>query len=79
MTAGTIDAYDRTRTSKGLDYVEVGYMLVDRDEILKDLQAIASFPNVSFSSLLERYAESGKLSGLIVRDPYHSISDPTRL
>lgn len=79
VTAGTIDAYDRSRTSKGFDYVEVGYMLVNRDEILKDLQAIASFPNVSFSSLLERYAGSGKLSGLIVRDPYHSISDSTRL
>ena len=79
VTAGTIDAYDRSRASKGLDYVEVGYMLVDRDEILKDLQAIHSFPDVSFSSLLERYAGSGKLSGLIVRDPYHSISDSTRL
>jgi D-glycero-D-manno-heptose 1,7-bisphosphate phosphatase len=79
VTAGTIDAYDRSRTSKGLDYVEVGYMLVDRDEILRDLKAIASFPNISFSSLLERYAGSGKLSGLIIRDPYHSISDPARL
>ena len=79
VNAGVIEAYDRSRTGERLDYVEVGYMLADRDEILKDLQAIASFPNVSFSSLLERYAGSGKLSGLIVRDPYYSISDPSRL
>ena len=79
VNAGVIEAYDRSRTGKGLDYVEVGYMLVNRDQMLGDLRGIPEFPNVSFSSLLERYAGSGKLSGLIVRDAYHSISDLNRL
>ncbi len=79
VAAGAICAYDKSRKSEGLDYVEVGYMLVNRDEMLKDLREIPDFPNVSFSSLLEKYAGSGKLSGLIVKDAYHSISDLNRL
>ncbi len=79
VTAGAINAYDATRSSEGFEYAEVGYMLVNRDEVLEDLQRIRGFPNVSFSSLLEVYANSGRLSGLIVRDDYHSISDLNRL
>jgi histidinol-phosphate phosphatase family protein len=79
VTGGSIDAYDSSRTKKGLDYVEVGYMLVERDEILGGLQALDGFPDLSFSSLLQSYAASGKLSGLIVKDTYHSISDLNRL
>jgi histidinol-phosphate phosphatase family protein len=76
---GAVCAYDKSRTGDGLDFVEVGYMLVNRDEMLDDLKKIAGFPNISFSNLLERYAGSGRLSGLVVKDAYHSVSDPVRL
>lgn len=76
---GTVLAYDKARKGKGFDYVEVGYMLVDRDRMLGDLGRCPGYPDINFSALLERYAANAGLSGLIVRDPYHSISDLHRL
>ena len=71
---GTIELYDPTRTAPGLDYVEVGYMVVERDAALTALPA----PDVSFSRALERLTEQGRVNGVISRDPYHSISDVER-
>lgn len=76
---GTVLAYDKARKGEGFHYVEVGYMLVERDRMLGDLGQCPGYPDINFSALLERYAAAGKLSGLIVRDPYHSISDLARL
>lgn len=76
---GSVLAYDKSRSGEGFDFVEIGYMLVERDMMLADLAQCTGFPNVDFSILLERYAASNRLSGLIVRDPYHSISDLERL
>jgi len=71
---GGVDLYDPTRTAPGLDYVEIGYMLVERDAALSELPN----PDVSFSNVLARLARSGRLAGLVSRDPYHSISDVAR-
>lgn len=76
---GRIEAYDKTRNGEGFDYVEVGYMLIERDQILTDFLSYEGFPNFNFASLLQKFAANSQIAGLVVRDPYHSISDPERL
>lgn len=76
---GTVLAYDKARKGEGFDYVEVGYMLVERDRMLAGLRECPGYPDINFSALLERNAAAAMLAGLIVRDPYHSISDLSRL
>jgi D-glycero-D-manno-heptose 1,7-bisphosphate phosphatase len=66
--------YDPSRSAEGLQYVEIGYMLVERDAALAALPD----PDASFSRALERLASGGRFSGVVSRDPYHSISDPDR-
>lgn len=75
LTAGAdIDLYDPTRTAPGLDHVEIGYMLVERDAVLAELHE----PDVSFSRVLERFTQRRGVAGLLSRDPYHSVSDNVR-
>lgn len=78
-TEGRIEAYDKTRSGHRLDFVEVGYMLVERDRVLNAFPAIKNHPDFSFSEVLRHLAGINQLAGLVVRDPYHSISDPDRL
>lgn len=73
-TDGLIEKYDSSRSSPGLDYVEIGYMVVERDPVLKLIDP----PDVSFSVVLQRLAEQGSLAGLVSGDRYHSISEPKR-
>lgn len=77
--AGRIEAYDKTRSGEGFDYVEVGYMLIERDLVLEDFPSCKTFPNLNFSTLLQEFAGQSRMAGLIVLDPYHSISDPDRM
>ena len=76
---GRVEAYDKTRSGEGLNYVEVGYMLIERDLVLEDFSTYAEFPNFNFSALLQKFALQAKIAGLVVHDSYHSISDLARL
>ena len=76
---GRIQAYDKTRRGVGFDYVEIGYMVIDREEILKYFPSFTGFPDFSFSALLQKLAQEQEIAGLVVHDAYHSISDPERL
>jgi len=76
---GKIEGYDKTRSGAGFDYVEVGYMLIERDAVLADFSSCTGFPDFNFSALLERYAQQSKIAGIVVNDPYHSISCINRL
>ena len=76
---GRVEAYDKTRSGASLNYVEIGYMMIERDLILEDFPDYAEFPDFNFSELLQKYAQQAKIAGLIVHDPYHSISDLARL
>ena len=76
---GHIEAYDKTRTGHSLDFVEIGYMIVERDRVLNVFPTIDNHPDFSFSEVLQRLAGVNQLAGLAVLDPYHSISDPDRL
>lgn len=72
--AGVVEAYDPTRTAPGLDYVEIGYMIVERDPVLP----LINPADISFSTVLQRLVKQGNLAGLVTGDHYHSISDPKR-
>jgi len=72
--SGVIEAYDSSRTQSGLDYVEVGYMVAERDRMLA---AIAD-PEKSFSNVLKALAAAGELAGFTLQDRYQSIGDPER-
>ena len=76
---GRITAYDKKRDGEGFDFVEVGYMLVEREKVLKEMADCKEFPDVNFSTVLQKLAQKKEISGLIVKDSYHSISDPERL
>jgi len=76
---GKVQSYDKTRSGSGFDYVEVGYMLIERDLVLKEFTTFAEFPDFNFSELLQKFALQAKVAGLVVHDSYHSISEPVRL
>ena len=71
---GMVGTYDPSRTTAGLDHVEIGYMLVERDAVF----ALFDHPDVSFSRILQRLVQDGRLAGMTSGDPYHSVSDPVR-
>lgn len=71
----SVEVYDPTRATPGLDFVEIGYMIVERDAMFDSM----ADTHASFSFTLRRLSESGRLCGFVSRDPYHSISDPERL
>lgn len=76
---GRIEDYDNSRAGVGFDYVEVGYMIIERDAVLADFPSYTGFPDFSFSALIKKLARHSNIAGLVVRDAYHSISDPERL
>lgn len=76
---GRIQAYDKNRSGEGFDFVEIGYMAVNKKQILDEFPKCSNFPNFSFSEVLKNLAKVQKIAGLVVRDNYHSISDPERL
>ncbi len=78
-STGRIEAYVKTRIGHDLNYVEVGYMVVERDSVLTLFPELPGYPDFSFSIVLQSLAASQRLAGLVVRDTYHSISDPDRL
>ncbi len=70
----SIELYDSSRAASGLDHVEIGYMIVDRDHVLAEMGE----PDVSFSRILEALTNRGRVSAMVSHDPYHSISDNAR-
>lgn len=77
--SGQVEAYIKNRVGHDLNYVEIGYMLVERDSVLVLCSKLKGHPDYSFSSVLESLVAESHVAGLVVRDPYHSISDVDRL
>ena len=71
---GIVQQYDPSRAGRNLDHVEIGYMIVERDAVVPLIDP----PDISFSRVLARLAETSSLAGLVYGDRYHSISDPER-
>jgi len=74
-----VACYDSSRTKPDLGYVEVGYMMAKKKDVLQALMSIPGSPDVSFSMVLEEFSRRDRLAGLVIRDPYHSIGDLPRL
>jgi histidinol-phosphate phosphatase family protein len=74
--AGFVLKYDRGRKDDNCPYVEIGFMLCNRDSILKILR---EGENQSFSSVIEKLVESHEVRAVISEHPYLSVSDPERL
>jgi histidinol-phosphate phosphatase family protein len=70
---GIVCKFDNSRSTQ-LSYVEIGYMIVDKEQTLKYFEA----PECSFNSVLHKMAEHQKISGYVQFDAYQSISDPKR-
>jgi histidinol-phosphate phosphatase family protein len=71
---GKVEVYDKTRKKEGLDFVELGYMIV-----LKEVFGCFDKIDVSFSDIIFKLVRDRQVSGMIVRDAYHSVSDLERL
>ena len=71
---GTVTAYDKTRSSKDLNFVELGFMVTNK-KIFNYYQEI----DVSFSDILVKLVSEKQVSGMVVDDAYHGVSDPKRL
>ena len=72
---GGVEVYDSTRSTLGLNYVEIGYMIIERDRVL----GAYGVSDVSFSRILEKLVKGEQVAGLVSGDSYHSISDLDRL
>ena len=72
---GGVEVYDSTRSTFGLNYVEIGYMIIERDRVLGAYGVV----DVSFSQILEKLVKGEQVAGLVSGDSYHSISDLGRL
>ena len=72
---GMIDVYDKTRQAQNLNFVELGYMLVQKNQVLNYWNG----GNMNFSSLMMSAVREGKASGIVCEDNYYSVSDPQRL
>ena len=71
---GIVQQYDNKRFGLGLNYVEIGYMIVEKNQALSFFDT----PECSFSSILQKMAAKHQISAWVQHDSYHSISDPNR-
>ena len=78
-STGQIEDYDKDRQRQGLDFVEIGYMLVERDLVFSIFNDISNMPDISFSKIIESLVAKKRISGLVIKEPYYSISDFNRL
>ena len=72
--SGIVKKYDNNRSDHILDFVEIGYMIIEKDKTLDFYQS----PDCSFSSVIDKMVSSSEVSALVQHDNYHSISDPKR-
>ncbi len=70
---GVVRTYSCQR-SRELPYVEIGYMIVDRDRVFNYFPQ----PDCGFFQVLHQLAAQQQICAWIQQDAYHSISDPER-
>jgi histidinol-phosphate phosphatase family protein len=76
LPEGEVVAYDKTRSSEGLDFVELGFMILNRDEIF---DCYPEAMDISFSDIILKLVNQNQVAGFLIEDAYYSISDPERL
>jgi len=71
---GVVSKYDNKRASNLLDYVEIGYMIVENNKTLHFYESA----DCSFSDILKKMSNQQQINSYIHEGSYHSISDPSR-
>ena len=74
-TDGLVQVYDRTREAPGLQGVEIGYGIFDRDVLAPLTDANMSFQDALYPGLIERR----ELAAWTTAHRYYSIGKPERL
>ena len=69
----------RDEINGALNFVELGYTITNKKMLLNEMPSIDGFPNICFSSVIAYLSKKSMVSGVVVKDQYHSISDPKRL
>ena len=73
-SSGIVIKYDNNRSNQDMNYVEIGYMVVEKDLTLSFYET----PECSFSTILQKMAVQQQISGWVQNDHYQSISEPER-
>ena len=73
---GRVLSYDAGRNSKDSNFVEIGYSLIDKNQMLECLERHKS---ESFEEVIRDLATTQSVSAVLVKTGYESISDPSRL
>jgi histidinol-phosphate phosphatase family protein len=68
--------YDLSRSESSADFVEIGYALVVKNKIMAQLE---EHKHENFSSVIEDLTKEKKVSAVVVKTGYMSISDLVRL
>ena len=63
----------------GYNYVELGFMLCNKEYLFSKFSQIKENPQIDFSVILEQLSKENKISGYLINDNYHSIGDLLRL
>ncbi|MBT8579333.1 HAD-IIIA family hydrolase [Polynucleobacter paneuropaeus] len=74
-----LEDYDNSRPEEGYDFVEIGYMLVNKEALFKEFPSTPGYPDFNLSILLKRLVGRGIVRGIVSNTGYHSISDLDRL
>ena len=73
---GVVVNYDESRTGGGSSHVEIGYSLVVKEQVYAHLKDLST---ESFTVVINELVKDKKVSALLVKSGYRSISDPLRL
>jgi len=70
----TVKKYNNSRSNKKLNYVEIGYMIIEKEKTFNNFES----PDCSFSLVLTQMANNNEIAAFTQQDQYQSISDPER-
>ena len=71
---GIVKEYNNTRSDSKFKYVEIGYMIVEKEQTFSNFEEI----DCSFSSVLQKMSINNQINAFVQDDSYYSISDPKR-
>jgi histidinol-phosphate phosphatase family protein len=71
---GIVKEYNNTRSDSKFKYVEIGYMIVEKEKTFSNFEEI----DCSFSLVLQKMAINNQINAFVQDDAYYSISDPQR-
>lgn len=74
-----VENYIATPAGDSMDYVEIGYSVVEKISLMAHLANTPGTPDIGLPKILQSLAGTGDLGGHLISGHYRSISDPERL